>query len=330
MNKLKSLGRVTGASGVTNFFGDGWWYHLYLRFIGLLFWGMTFTAKTTTLLPRKGNMPLGPDGITPTERFPKCVHITPKMWWHGIVLNAVGLSGPGAQKLFDRGLWQEMRGPIILSFMSVAGTKEERLAELREFVRILRHERIHFKAKEIVLQINYSCPNTGHKLVELAGEVAEGLDCIWQAGAGVLAMLKFNVGMPVEKAFAISNHPACAGICISNTIPFGTILPQEWWEKHFGTDDASKSPLAEFGGGGLSGKPLLPLVEQWVRDARKAGVKCHINAGGGILGPIGAARLFIAGADSVFLGSIAMLRPWMVLPTIWLGKLAGWLFARGE
>ncbi|QQR79249.1 MAG: hypothetical protein IPJ68_03380 [Candidatus Moraniibacteriota bacterium] len=62
--------------------------------------------------------------------------------------------------------------------------------------------------------------------------------------------------------------------------------------------------------GGLSGRPLLPLVEDWVRRARRAGFEDHINAGGGILHPKDVNRLRKAGADSVSIGSVATLRPW--------------------
>ncbi|MES2060190.1 MAG: hypothetical protein V4438_04130 [Patescibacteria group bacterium] len=325
---FEGFGRVWGASGVQNFDKSGWWYHQFLRFIGLVFWGVTFVSKTTTLRPRldpskrEGNMPLKDDGITPKEKFPKCIHITFWMWIRGMVLNAVGLSGPGAKALLEKGIWHKMKGPIVLSFMSVAQKREERLEELRQFLRMLRLELPKFNAKKIALQINYSCPNTGHDLKELAGEVCEGLDMAWDLRIPI--MPKFNVQMPIEDAFNISHHSGCAGICISNTIPFGKVLPPAWWEKYFGTADPAKSPLAEFGGGGLSGKPLRSLVEKWVRDARSYGISCHINAGGGVLGPIGAIRLFLAGADSIFLGSIAMLRPWMMLPTIWVGKFVGW------
>ncbi|HYE59872.1 MAG TPA: hypothetical protein VEA18_01670, partial [Candidatus Kapabacteria bacterium] len=91
---LSVFGRVWDASGVRNFDGNAWWYHSFMP--GLDFSGATFVAKTTTIDPRKGNMPLKKDGITPRDLFPSCIKVYPRK---GIALNAVGLSGHGAEAL---------------------------------------------------------------------------------------------------------------------------------------------------------------------------------------------------------------------------------------
>ena len=72
------------------------------------------------------------------------------------------------------------------------------------------------------------------------------------------------------------------------------------------------SPLAHLGGGGLSGKPLLPIVAEWVLNARKLGIEKPINAGGGILSPDDVDVLKSAGASSVSVSSAAILRGWRV------------------
>ena len=109
-------------------------------------------------------------------------------------------------------------------------------------------------------------------------------------------------------------------LCISNTIPWGTMPDRINWKKLFGS---ATSPLEKFGGGGLSGAPLLPLVFEWVTNARAAGLTCPLNAGGGILAPNDAEALFDAGADSVFIGSMAILRPWRVRATIRHASVVG-------
>ena len=86
---------------------------------------------------------------------------------------------------------------------------------------------------------------------------------------------------------------------------------------------SSTSPLAKLGGGGLSGWPLRRRVCAWIRSAREAGIEKHINAGGGIFGPFGVWSVWRAGADSVSLGSIAAVRPWMLGLTV---TFANWLF----
>ena len=104
-----NFGPVLDGSGVEGFFGEGYWFHKFLRPLGLNFNGCAFVAKTATLKPRKGNMPLKDDGITPKELKPKCVKVK---LFKGVALNAVGLSGPGAIALFEDGRWQKRTRPF--------------------------------------------------------------------------------------------------------------------------------------------------------------------------------------------------------------------------
>lgn len=301
------FGPVLDASGVEGFFGEGWWYDKFLYPFGLNFKGCTFVAKTTTLLPRKGNLPLKEDGITPKGLKPKCVKIN---FFKGIILNAIGLSGPGARALFEDGRWQKRRNPFFLSFMSIATTPEERRMELKSFVELLANYLPGFNAP-VGLQINYSCPNVGLKQEKLIEEVRDGLKIA--SVLNVPLMPKFNLTIPVEIAKEISDDPNCDALCISNTIPWRQLPEKIDWQSLFGTN---VSPLAHLGGGGLSGKPLLPLVTDWVDKARKIGITKPINAGGGILSPNDVDLLYKAGASSIFIGSIVALRPWRVLKTI--------------
>lgn len=119
------FGNVFCSSGARNFDGDGWWYHSFWKPFGLDYTGSTLIAKTTTLEPREGNMPL--KGIKPREFFPSCVKVN---FLEGAALNAVGLSGPGAQALLDRGVWDFQPNPYLLSFMAVGKTPSERLEEV--------------------------------------------------------------------------------------------------------------------------------------------------------------------------------------------------------
>lgn len=301
------FGSVFDASGVRGFFGEGYWYHRYLRPLGLRFDHATFVAKTTTLLPRVGNMPMRSNGVTPIERRPQCIVVRP---FRGVALNAVGLSGPGAQALLGDGRWQRRTEPFFLSFMSVAQTVDERWRELALFVALLQPRLREFRAP-IGLQINFSCPNVG---VHSAALVEEALSALGIASKlGIPLMPKLNILAPVAVAKEISEHPACDALCVSNTIPWGSLPDRIPWRELFSSDE---SPLAQYGGGGLSGAPLLPLVAAWVRDARAAGITTPINAGGGILAPRDVDVLHDAGASSVFIGSMAILRGWRIARTI--------------
>ncbi len=150
-----NFGPVWGMSGLFNFFGQGWPYHRLLKLIGINFKGVTLVSKTVTLLPREGNMPLKKN-LMPVELIPKSVHLN---LWRGHALNAVSLSGPGAEKIVSARELKEKTVPFQLSFMSVAETKEKRLQEFDEFIKILLREYPEYKTK-IGLQLNITCPNT--------------------------------------------------------------------------------------------------------------------------------------------------------------------------
>ncbi len=300
------FGHVLDASGARGFFGEGYPHHRWLGPIGLDFTGSTFVAKTTTLYPRTGNMPLRGD-LSPRELLPKCIVVKP---WKGIALNAVGLSGPGAKTLLDDGRWQRRTEPFFLSFMSVEESPADRSDELKAFVRLLEPRLKEFRAP-VALQINVSCQNTGLHFTNLVQEIHNALEI---ASALRIALVpKISVATPPEDAVAAARHPACAALCITNTVLFGTMSDRIDWKKLFGSET---SPLAKYGGGGLSGAPLLGLVFEWLLHARSAGLTIPVNAGGGILSPVDAGLLLAAGADSIFLGSITMLRPWRMQSVI--------------
>ncbi len=307
--KLRDIdfGPILNASGVEGFFGEGYWYHKFLRPFGFNFNGCTSVAKTTTLYSRKGNMPFQEDGITPKERMPQCIKVYP---FKGIVLNAVGLSGPGAEALFEAGQWQKRKEPFFLSFMSVAPTMFERAVELVSFVGMFEKYLSGFNVS-VGLQLNYSCPNVGLHLEELINEVKKGLKVA--SVLNIPLMPKFNITIPIEAVKEISEDSNCDALCVSNTIPWGQLSDKIDWQGLFGT---TESPLAHLGGGGLSGKSLLPLVVDWVYRAREIGITKPINAGGGILSPSDVDVLYNAGASSVFIGLMAMLRPWRIAKTI--------------
>lgn len=309
--KLRGIdfGPVFDASGVRGFFGEGYRYHKYPQLLGLLnFDGCTFVAKTTTLEKNEGNMPLKEDGITPMNRFPKCIKIYP-VKGGGMALNAVGLSGPGAKALFEDGRWQKRKTPFFISFASIAGTPEERIDELKLFVKMFECYLKQFNSS-VGLQLNYSCSNAHLKIEVWADEIIEGLKIAKRLE--IPLMPKFSVIVSPTAVKKISDSPYCDAVCVSNTVPWGKIPDEINWEMLFGTN---KSPLAEFGGGGLSGRPLfIPLID-WILKSRKAGITKPINAGGGILDPYDVNIVSHALADknsSIFIGSTAMLRLWRV------------------
>ena len=296
------FGYVMNASGARNFFGDGYWFHPKLLPFGLDYTGSTFVAKTTTLYYRGGNMSLHPITLQPLERFPASIKVR---FANGSVLNAVGLSGFGVLDLLERGVWQLRRDPFFISFAAVRETAAERLYEWRRFVSLLEQHLRGFHAL-VGLEMNFTCPNTGVEK-PFVKEILAALDIA--ATLGIPLVVKLNVLMPPEIAMEIERHCACDAICQSNTIPWGQLPDQINWKKIFGRVD---SPLKEYGGGGLSGPYLFPLVRSWIQEARRAGIKKPIIACGGIMSVECADMMFAAGASAIQLGSVSIVRPWRV------------------
>ncbi len=299
------LGHVLSASGARGFSGEGYWFHEPWKPFGLDYAGSTFVAKTTTRHPRPGNMPL--DGRhRPRELFPRCIVVKPLA---GVVLNAVGLSGPGAGRVI--GSWvHEARppDPFVASFMCVDPLPEAWPAEARSFFDMLAAA--EDRLPKMALELNLSCPNTGIDPSHLAEESDAILGAAMASGLRAPVLVKLNALVAPIAAARIAAHAACAALVVSNTIPWGQLPDRIDWQRLFGSE---VSPLAHLGGGGLSGAPLLPIVRDWICSARRtAGVTKPIVGGGGVLSAKNADQLIDAGAAAIELGSVSILRPWRV------------------
>lgn len=298
-------GKVFCAPGALGFFGEGYPYHQVMKWLGMRWVGTGFVSKTIVFPPRAGNMPFRSDQLTPRERLiPRSIVIKPLS---GHVLNAVGLSGPGAHWALNTGRWQARREPFMISFMSVAPTTKERLAETRAFVVLLKPYLPQFLGK-VALQVNRACPNTDHPPDDFYAETNDMLDILSELG--IPLVVNYNPTVPGEVMLATANHYACDALWIGNTIPWGD--PRINWQALFGNNE---SPLARRnlpvpGGGGLSGPACLPHTIERVLVARRLGITKPIVAGNGIQRSSDVTLLRKAGADAVAIGAVAMVRPW--------------------
>lgn len=299
-------------SGTQGFFGRGYSFHRNPLMRDWLndFRGATFVAKTTTAYRQQGNTPFRGDNkdYEPTEFRPKSIWVSPWSWWHGLMLNAVGLSGPGCEDLFLQYKWQARDQPFMISFMPVGKTRDEKIAETKFFA---EQWKIRMpKQSPAGLQLNISCPNVKADFSELIKDAGDYLDMLGELGVPI--MVKINVLMTPKAAVELSQHLHCAGLCVSNTVPFGQLPDVIPWDRWF----PSGSPLADLGGGGLSGAPLFPILCQWLAEAFDAGLEKPVNAGGGILHWRDVDDLVTVGLrhgiDSIAFGSVAILRPWRV------------------
>jgi dihydroorotate dehydrogenase len=307
------FGPIWAMSGLLNFYGQGWPYHKGLKILGINFKNVTLVSKTTTLLANEGNMPLR-QNLMPKELIPISIYLNRK---YMCALNAISLSGPGAHAIVGAPEFKKHPAPFQFSFMSVAKLPEQRLIEAREFVEIIVKQisRNIFISK-FGVQINETCPNTGHNNSELE-EILQRLEIFYPlVGRGIPIIVKVSVEMPIENIMRIGQHPNCHGICTSNTVRFGKLEEKIDWKKLFPKGSPlEKRGLNIPGAGGLSGAPLLPLVVEQIKNLRKAGFTKHINGGGGILYKKDVDEMHQAGANSISLGSVAFLNP-LAIPGI--------------
>lgn len=305
------FGYVFNASGARNFFGayDSYWHSRLANWEGA-----TFQSKTATLASRmdpakkRGNMAIDPHTLRPKEWKPACIKVYPR---RQVTLNAVGLAGPGFPDLLGRGQWQQRTRPLLISVAAEAKTPADITAELGELARVFLRALPYFRAPVAVVQ-NVTCPNLGHAQANVVAEALAGLEALQALKRPII--LNINVLVKPAVAAELAKHPACAGFSLTNTVPFGQLPDRIDWVGLFG---GLTSPLQHLGGGGLSGPPLLALVEEWLQDFRtNYNPTFPIMAGGGIFSPPDGLRLARAGADALFIGTMSMYHPLRVQPTI--------------
>ncbi len=299
----EKYGSVFCATGARGFYGEGYPFHRYWKYLGMDWRGTGFSGKTLTLLPRRGkafgedgNMPLREDGTTPKEFAPKCIWVD---FMRGEMANAVGLSNFGAAFYLRSGAYYSITQPFFISFMAVAGDASGREAELRDFCALLRPY-LPFRAS-VALQINFGCPNSGHDLAEFKDEICTQTETA-KSMLGIPVVINCNALMPTSVLVEVSR--VADGLWVGNTIPF------------FGTDQIDWSPYGKVSpirrrgvaaDGGLSSPACLPLTIQKVWELRESGVSIPIVAGNGIRTETDIDVLSLA--DAVFIGSLAVVRP---------------------
>lgn len=294
---------IMNASGAQGFYGEGYPIHRHLKRFGLTFEGEDFNSKTATLGKRVGNMLLDEtDQITPKEFKPKCIKV---YFLSGKTVNAVSLSNPGLPWLLEQKKWQERQRQFSISVMTVASTPEGRVAEAKGIVREILKHKSDFQAP-FMIELNRSCPNQKESgSDELVDETNTQLDIL--AELEVPISVKISVAdVTPSRAVHLSNHSQCDALTVSNAIAFGKLPEKIRWGLHF----PFGSPLAQYGGGALSGKPLFRIVQDWIKESREAGLRKPIWACGGIMCRRHIREMAWVDANGVQDGVVNILRWW--------------------
>ncbi len=209
------------ASGALAFDGKGWPWEWPLWKIGLLDPSLfTVVIKTLTYRPRKGNL----SWYNPF----RCIRFL-----HQGTVNAVGLTNPGIK------WWCWKIGPTVnrKGIPLVGSILSDRIDELLVMADMLNDFDL------VALEINASCPNTEGDLLENTQKIIEGCRAVKKRSRFPI-ILKLSVVHNIGSIL-----PGVEGIveAISiNSVPWRVIFPDR------------KSPLAHFGGGGVSGKIVQP------------------------------------------------------------------------
>ncbi|MDO8494248.1 MAG: hypothetical protein Q7S68_02815 [Deltaproteobacteria bacterium] len=281
------------ASGALAFDGRGWPWEWPLRWIGLIKPEcFTIVGKSLTLKPRQGNLRW-------SNPF-SCVRLLK----NGTV-NAIGLTNPGID-WWIKEVYLRLTKTNINFIVSIAGESLEEYVEMT--IRLREAGPASFGAHAPLrvasvpklspaflkgIEINASCPNSPSELHNNTQAVIETVRAV-TAKTNLPLLLKLSCTHDYV-AIAKALEGVVEAISI-NSVPWGTIYPN------------TKSPLANLGGGGVSGK--LAQEKNWkMVSALAAQTKIPV-IGPSVWEYEDIQKLFNLGARAVSFGAIFLRYPW--------------------
>lgn len=259
------------ASGALAYDGRGWPWEWPLRWVRLLDPKLfTIVTKTLTPQPRVGNL---------RWSHPWSVVATVP---HGAV-NAIGLTNPGID------WWVRDVAPTLpkLGYNIVISITADDPQTIATMAAKLASADIR------AIEINASCPNSDQDLLKNASLVVDLVKAAKSATRHPLILKLSIVHHYVEVARACEEMVEAISI---NTVPWKVAYPGE------------TSPLACFGGGGVSGRAAQPWTWKMVQELASATSIPVIGPGVWEYSDI--ARLRELGAKAISFGSIFMQYPW--------------------
>lgn len=249
--------------------------------------GTTVLTKSATRHPRRGNFILAnPFTWKYIRRLPD-----------GGMLNAYGLTNPGVEKAAPRIAAACRAGlRVIPNFWPEFGRNLEfTIKETLEAVNLYRQ---YLGPDFYALELNFSCPNVPEDLACHTSEAATLVQALKKACPELFLIAKISVNHPYEFAQELEKLGVGA-IHAVNTIPYELVFPP---------DRYPPSPLAQVGGGGVSGGPAFALAFKYNAGLRKR-VRVPLIFGCGVMGPEEVQSYLHLGAKSVSICTLALRAP---------------------
>lgn len=233
---------------------------------------------------------------------PRAGHANPVAvdWGHGVI-NAIGLSNPGAEEEAEM-LLEARAGLAVLGVPLIASIFAGTVAEYGAVARIVAG------AQPDLIEVNISCPNVADEFgtpFAADAEIAAGVTEAVKAAVGAVPIsvkLAPNVPSVGRIARAVVEAGADA-ITAVNTMP-GMVIDA----------DAGK-PVLSNRVGGISGPALKPIALRCVAEIVQA-VDVPVIGTGGMMSGRDAAEMLMAGATAVGVGSAVWYRGVTVLGEI--------------
>lgn len=244
--------------------------------------GTTVMTKSMTRHPRKGNFnPWNPFTWKYIQKLPNCG-----------MLNAYGLTNHGIVKCIKRSNYVSRinRASVIPSlYPEFSKGEDTAIYETRVAVGLLDEIGIH------AIELNLSCLNSK----EAVGKnMKSSIACVIELKKyfpWIFLIAKISIVHPYEFAQELELSGADA-IHSINTVPFEMVYPDKI------------SPLAEVGGGGVSGGPIFYDALKYNIILRKK-LKIPMIMGGGVTSPNRAQFYFDQGANAVSLCTLVLRNP---------------------
>ncbi|MBI2343023.1 MAG: hypothetical protein HYV02_01600 [Deltaproteobacteria bacterium] len=259
------------ASGALAFDGRGWWWEWPLRWCGLLDPSkFAIVIKTVTRRPRRGNL-----------RWSRPWEVVRLL--KGGVVNAIGLTNPGIA-WWCRTVGTQVPKRSYRLIGSIYGESPEEIAEMASMLDTV---------PLVAVEVNCSCPNVGARAVSQTEAILAAMEGARQATQHPL-IAKLSVAHDYC-AIARGLQGKVSAIAI-NSVPWAMAC------------QGAESPLAQFGGGGVSGRAAQLYTWRMLQELVDVTSIPVIGPSVWTYEDIG--RLRRLGARAISFGSIFLRYPW--------------------